>query len=181
MMPIFLLDSSFGEVQDRSKDHLDKMSRTRILNLFHMCKVGLIYPTCIRDVSHTPTNDYILERLGVHLINTFCGGTLFFLGWCWSSVLDSAFRASWCSVLVERSWWDVLGLGDTCGRLTLWRLCWLKHPTDRCNAPILYLCFGLSSIDLYWYVLSTSYFHCALEGQSTFASKHRISSEFNNL
>ena len=36
-MPIFLLDSSFGEVQDRSKDHLDPMSRTFILNLFKIC------------------------------------------------------------------------------------------------------------------------------------------------
>ena len=66
-MPIILLDSSFGDMQDRSRDHLDRMSRTCIFNLFHMCKVGLIYPTCIRDVSHTPTDAYILERLGVHL------------------------------------------------------------------------------------------------------------------
>ena len=148
MMPIFLLDSSFGEVQDRFKDHLDRMSRTCILNLFHLCKVGLIYPTCIRDVSHTPTDNYILERLGVHFIHTHFGGILFFLGWCWSSVLDSTFRVSWCSILVEHSRWDVLGLCDTCGRLTLWRLCWLKHPANRRNATILDLCFGLSSIDI---------------------------------
>ena len=63
MMPIFLLDSSFREVQDQSKDNLDRMSRTCILNLFHMCKVSLIYPTCIRDVPHTPTDVYILEIL----------------------------------------------------------------------------------------------------------------------
>ena len=142
-MPIFLLDSSFGEVQDRSKDHLNRMRRTCILNLFHMWKVTLIYPTCIRDVSHTPIYDYILERLGVHFIHTFYGGILFLLGWCWSNVLDSTFRASWCNVLVERSWWDVLGLCDTLGWLTLWRLCWLKHPVDRRNATILYLYFWL--------------------------------------
>ena len=65
-MPIFLLDSSFREVQDQSKDHLDRMSRICILNLFHMCKVSLIYPTCIRDVPHTPTDVYILDILGDH-------------------------------------------------------------------------------------------------------------------
>ena len=69
--PIFLLGSTFEEVQDRSKYHLDRMSKTRILNLFHMCKVGLFYPTCIRDVSHTPKDAYILNRLGVHFTHTF--------------------------------------------------------------------------------------------------------------
>ena len=33
-MKIFLLNSSFEEVQDRSKDNLDPMSITFILNLF---------------------------------------------------------------------------------------------------------------------------------------------------
>ena len=142
-MPIFLLDSSFGEVQDRSKDHLDRMSITCILNLFHMCKVNLIYPTYIRDVPYTPTDAYILERLGVHFTRALCGGIFFSLGWWWSSVLGSTFRASWCNIFVEYSWWYVLGLCDTLGLLTLWRLCWLKHPTDRRNATILYLCFWL--------------------------------------
>ena len=142
-MPIFLLDFSFREVQYRSKCHLDRMSRTCILNLFHMCKVGLIYPTCIRDVSHTPTYAYILERLGVHFTHTFGGGIFFSLGWWWSSILGSVFRESWCNVLVEHSWWDVLGLCDTFGRLTLWSLCWLKHPADCRNTTIIYLCFWL--------------------------------------
>ena len=148
MILIFLLDSYFREVQYQSKDNLDRMSRTCILNLFHMCKVGLIYPTCIRNVSHTPTYAYIMERVGVHFTHTFCGGIFFFLGWRWSNILDFAFRTSWCNILVEHSWWDVLGLCDTCGKLTLWSLCWLKHPADRHNATIIYLCFGLSSIDL---------------------------------
>ena len=73
-----------------------------------------------------------------------------------SSFLDGAGAAFlilrlgflWCNILAERSWWDVLGLCDTCGKLTLWSLCWLKHPADHRNATILYLCFGLSSIDL---------------------------------
>ena len=102
-MPIFLLDSSFGEVQDRSKAHLDRMSRTCILNLFHMCKVGLIYPTCIRDVSHTPIDDYILERLGVHFTHTILWRHFY-------SFLDgdgAAFLVLhlglWCSFLLEYS------------------------------------------------------------------------------
>ena len=61
-MPIFLLDSSFGEVQDQSKDHLDPMSKTFILNLFKICagrpemKCRLEAPA---DVSHTLTDGYI--------------------------------------------------------------------------------------------------------------------------
>ena len=55
--PIFLLDSSFEEVQDRSKDHLDPMSRTFILNLFLILskyvQVGLtvLHP---QQMCHTP-------------------------------------------------------------------------------------------------------------------------------
>ena len=61
-MPIFLLDSSFREVQDRSKDHLDLMSRTFILNLFKICagrpemKCRLEAPAV---VSHTLTDGHI--------------------------------------------------------------------------------------------------------------------------
>ena len=143
-MPIFLLDSSFGEVQDRSKDHLDQMSRTCILNLFHMFKVSLFYPSWIRDVSHTPTDAYILERLGVHFTHTFLQAFSSLTdGAAIRASLGNAVRASWCSVLMEHFWWEVLGLCDTLGWLTLWRICWLQHPVDRRNATMIYLCFWL--------------------------------------
>ena len=107
-MPIFLLDSSFEEVQDWSKDHFDQMSRTCILNLFHMCKVGQIYPTCIRDVSHTPTDDYILERLGVHFTHILEVFSSLTNGVSFRDSHGDAVRASWCSVLMkhfyEQSW-----------------------------------------------------------------------------
>ena len=60
-MPIFLFDSYFEEVQDRSKDYLDPMSRTFILNLFKICagwpemKCRLEDPTV---VSHTLIDGY---------------------------------------------------------------------------------------------------------------------------
>ena len=77
-----------------------------------MCKVGLIYPTCIRDVSHTPTDAYILERLGVHFTHTHLveafsslfdgdGATLMVLR------LGLLGAASWWSILDEMSWGGV--------------------------------------------------------------------------
>ena len=155
MMPIFLLGSYFGGVQDQSKDNLDRMSRTYILNLFHMCKVCLIYPTCIRDVSHNPKDAYILERLGVHFTHTFFGGIFFSLGWQWSNVLSSTFRASWCSVFVEYYWWDILALCDICGWLTIWKIFWLKHPADHRNTTILHLCLSKWLV-YYWLVFHRS-------------------------
>ena len=60
-MQIFLLDSSFGEVQDRSTDHLDPMSRTFILNLFKIC-AGWPEMKCRLEaqavVSHTLIDGY---------------------------------------------------------------------------------------------------------------------------
>ena len=64
-MPIFLLDSSFGEVQDRSKDHLDLMSRTFILNLFKICASrpeGLVP----QQLCHTLSLMDILVNIGGH-------------------------------------------------------------------------------------------------------------------
>ena len=68
-MPIFLLDSSFGEVQDRSKDHLDSMSITFILNLFKIC-AGRLEMKCRLEapavVSHTFIDRYKLVNVGGH-------------------------------------------------------------------------------------------------------------------
>ena len=64
--PIFLLGSSFEEVQDRSKDHLDPMSRTFILNLFLILskyvQVGLkvLHP---QQMCHTPL------MIGIYRVN----------------------------------------------------------------------------------------------------------------
>ena len=77
-MPIFLLYSSFGEVQDRSKYHLDRMIKTCIFNLFHMCKVGLFYPTC-REMCHTLPKMHIYWRDLEFIIHTMCGGIFFSL------------------------------------------------------------------------------------------------------
>ena len=68
-MPIFLLDSSFGEVQDRSKDHLDQMSNKFILNLFKIC-AGRLEMKCRLEapaiVSHTLIDGYKLVNVGGH-------------------------------------------------------------------------------------------------------------------
>ena len=60
-MPIFLLDSSFEEMQDQSKDHLDPLSITFILNLFKIC-AGQPEMKCMLEapevVSHTLTDGY---------------------------------------------------------------------------------------------------------------------------
>ena len=91
-MPIFLWGSSFGEVQNLSKDHLDRMRKTHIFNLFHMCKVGLLYPTCIRDVLDTPRCLYI-------------GGTWspFYIDNLWSHFLP------YWMVMEHHSWFCVEG------------------------------------------------------------------------
>ena len=72
-MPIFLLDSSFGEVQDRSKDHFDLMSRTFILNLFKIC-AGRPEGFVPQQMLHTPSLMDIywstLEDIFTHLILT---------------------------------------------------------------------------------------------------------------
>ena len=83
-----------------------------------------IYSTCARstwfiphalEMCHTPPKMPIYWRDLEFILHTFFGGIFFSLGWQWSNVLGSAFRASWCSVLVEYSWWNVLGLCDTRG------------------------------------------------------------------
>ena len=113
-MPIFLLGSSFGEVQDRSKDHLDRMSKTCISNLFHMCKVGLFYPTCIRDVSHTPKDAYNWRDLEF-IIHTMCGGIFFSLDGDGAAFLVLRLRllgaASLWSILDGMSWGCVTYVG----------------------------------------------------------------------
>ena len=72
-MPIFLLDSSFEEVQDRSKDHIDLMSRTFILNLFKIC-AGRPEGFVPQQLCHTPSlmdiNWSTLEDIFTHLILT---------------------------------------------------------------------------------------------------------------
>ena len=72
-MPIILLDSSFEEVQDRSKDHLDPMSRTFILNLFKIC-AGRPKGLVPQQLCHTPSLMDIywstLEYIFTHLILT---------------------------------------------------------------------------------------------------------------
>ena len=143
-MQIFLLDSYFGEVQDRSKDHLDRMSRTCILNLFHMCKVNLIYPTCIRDLSHRQRCLYIGETWSSLYTHFFFLGIFFSLGWRWSNILGSAFRASWWSILDETSWGCVTHVGgwpyeDFVG----WSVLLIVV-----MPPLFISVFGLSSIDL---------------------------------
>ena len=148
-MPIFLLGSFFGEVQDRSKDHLDRMSRTCILNLFHMCKVDLFYPTCIRDVSHTPTDAYILERLGVHFTHTFWRHSLLSLMVLWLGLLmvmqlGLLGAASWWSILDETSWGCVTHwVGWLYGDFAGWSIL-LTVVTP----PFFISVFGLASIDL---------------------------------
>ena len=83
-MPIFSLDSSFGEVQDRSKDHLDPMSRTFILNLFKICasrpemKCRLEAPIV---VSHTLTDGYKKVNIGGHFHSSITSHSLSSFDW----------------------------------------------------------------------------------------------------
>ena len=73
-MPIFLLDSSFEEVHDRSKDHLDPMSRTFILNLFKIY-AGPSEGFVPQQLCHTPSlmdiNWSTLEEIFTHHILTY--------------------------------------------------------------------------------------------------------------
>ena len=92
-----------SEVQDQSKYHLDRMSRTCILNLFHMWKVNLIYPTCIRNVPHTPKDVYIFEILGFNYTQN--------LWRHFSSPLDgdgATFLVLRLGLLGATSWWSIL-------------------------------------------------------------------------
>ena len=117
--------------------------------IYSTCKVGLIYPTCIRDVSHTPTDAYIFERLGVHFTHTF-------LAEAFSSLLDgdgAVFlvlclgllgAASWWSIIDETSWGCVTHVGGWPYEYFVgWSILLIVI-----MPPFFIYVFGLSSIDL---------------------------------
>ena len=85
-MPIFLLDSSFEEVQDQSKDHLNPMRRTFILNLFKIC-AGPPEGFVPQQLCHTPAlmdiNWSNLEDIFTHLILTHLSLLIWLVRWPW--------------------------------------------------------------------------------------------------
>ena len=107
---------------------------------------------------HTPPKMPIYW-LGVHYTHNVWRH--FLLSWMgWSSVLGFVFRASWCSVFVGHSWWDVLGLCDTLG-------CWPYGDFAGWSillttvTPPFFISVLACLPSIYWYVLSASVF-CAL-------------------
>ena len=80
---IFLLGSSFGKVQDQSKYHLDRMSRTFILNLFKICAgrpeglvpLQLCHTPSLMDIDRS-TLEVIFTHPSSHILSPHLTGSI---------------------------------------------------------------------------------------------------------